>query len=248
MLLQAACDNRHAQLSACCEAVASVRLVTRRHYKSEALDDRPLSMLWAIEQQQAVVATPWGAAFLLVCAASVTTCTPQVQQKKSSQVPVLQQLVQHVLVLAAARVAFAGRSCMYCLEFTARCCMCRMSLHSAAALHAIPPRSLSRVSAAGTRTGSARAPGAAAAAAAVRSHQKKDSMQEMQCIQTVTLDQKVLLQINRCYIRSRTACTIPCLHASRWQTFACPASACLTVCGRTCVGWWWQRCYVAILV
>lgn len=50
-------------------------LVTAWHNLCQALDYQGLLVLWAVEQQQSVVATAWGAALLLICAATVTACS-----------------------------------------------------------------------------------------------------------------------------------------------------------------------------
>lgn len=74
VLLQAACDDGHSQLLRGGKAVARVVLVTAGHDLRQALDHERLLVLGAVQQQQAVVAPAWGAALLLVCAATVTAC------------------------------------------------------------------------------------------------------------------------------------------------------------------------------
>jgi hypothetical protein len=50
-------------------------LVTCWHHLRQALDHHWLLVLWAVQKQQAVVAATWGAAFLLVCAATIAACS-----------------------------------------------------------------------------------------------------------------------------------------------------------------------------
>lgn len=75
VFLQAAGDNGHTQLLRGGVAVACMVLVTAWHNLCQALDYQGLLVLWAVEQQQSVVATAWGAALLLICAATVTACS-----------------------------------------------------------------------------------------------------------------------------------------------------------------------------
>jgi hypothetical protein len=60
-----------------------VLLITCWHHLRQALDHHWLLVLWAVEQQQAVVAATWRAAFLPVCAATITACSDDANRASS---------------------------------------------------------------------------------------------------------------------------------------------------------------------